>query len=490
MTPIPSLDALRRRARRLLRAAQADEAEALQRFTAAALPLRLTAAQLLIAREQGQPSWPALVSAAESAEALQLQDDAFERRLLTLAIGQGHAAPQPERAAALMAERPLRRPALVLLRGDLAGLQAAGIAPNAPLGPWQVSPLVYVAASSLARLPAFRDGLLATADWLIAHGADANARWVDAELHWDVPVLYGAVARARCEAMVERLLAAGANPNDNESLYHATEQAERGLIEQLVAAGARWRGTNALFRQLDFDALPHLQQCLRLGADVNEIGPGGLRPLQHALRRGRDLAHLRCLLEHGADPKLRDPHGHDAAWYALRCGETEALCLLTAGAALPPLSPEQAFLAACAAADGPRAHAALQAQPGLLRRLGHAGLHLLPDQAQRGRLASVRLMLELGWPVDVPGDWQASALNQAAFRGDARMVELLLAHGARWFERNGYGGDALGSCLHAACNEPVAGGDYAEVFRLLLADGAPPPEDLDELPAALRDQLP
>lgn len=490
MTPIPSLDALRRRARRLLRAAQAGEAEALQRFAAAALPLRLTAAQLLIARELGQPSWTALLAAAESAEALQLQDDAYERRVLALAIGQGHTAPQPERAAALLAARPLRRPALDLLRGDLAALQAAGVAPHAPLGPWQVSPLVYVAASSLARLPAFCDGLLATADWLLAQGADANARWVDAELGWDVPVLYGAVARARSPAMVERLLAAGANPNDKESLYHATEQAERGLLDLLVAAGARWSGTNALFRQLDFDSLPHLQQCLRLGADVNEVGPGGLRPLQHALRRGRDLAHLQALLEHGADPSLRDAQGHDAAWWALRCGETEALRLLRPDAAPPRLSPEQDFLAACAAADGERARALLAQRPQLLQQLGHQGLHLLPDQAQRGRLASVRLMLELGWPVDVPGDWQASALNQAAFRGDAAMVELLLAHGARWSEPNGYGGDALGSCLHAACNEPVAGGDYAEVFRLLLADGAPPPEQVDELPAALRDQLP
>jgi hypothetical protein len=95
-------------------------------------------------------------------------------------------------------------------------------------------------------------------------------------------------------------------------------------------------------------------------------------------------------------------------------------------------------------------------------------------------------MLALGWPVAVPGPWQASALNQAAFRGDAAMVALLLQHGARWHERNGYGGDALGSCLHAGCHEPVPGGDYAEVLRLLLADGAPPPEDDDHLTDEMR----
>ena len=51
----------------------------------------------------------------------------------------------------------------------------------------------------------------------------------------------------------------------------------------------------------------------------------------------------------------------------------------------------------------------------------------------------------------------------------------------RWYGKNGYGGDALGSCLHAGCHEPVPGGDYAEVLRLLLADGAPPPEVDDHL---------
>ena len=96
-------------------------------------------------------------------------------------------------------------------------------------------------------------------------------------------------------------------------------------------------------------------------------------------------------------------------------------------------------------------------------------------------------MLELGWPVAVPGNWQASALNQAAFRGDAAMVRLLIAHGAIWQERNGYGGTAVGSCLHAAVNEPVPGGDYADVLAQLLAQGAPAPADPQSLPDELQD---
>jgi hypothetical protein len=139
----------------------------------------------------------------------------------------------------------------------------------------------------------------------------------------------------------------------------------------------------------------------------------------------------------------------------------------------PPQDLHERFLAACAAADGPTARALQAEHPGLIGTLAPHDLALLPEQAQRGALDAVRLMLELGWPVAVPGPWQASALNQAAFRGDAAMVALLLRHGARWTEPNGYGGNALGSALHASENEPVPGGDYDEVLRLLHADGAP-----------------
>lgn len=487
MPDFPSLDRLRRAARRLLQAAQAGDAIALQRFDQAGLPLRLSSAQLLIAREQGQSSWPALVAAAERAQALGLAETDYTRRLLALAIGQGHEVPRPERLLELLRERPLAGPLPALLCGDLAALRGSlrGDVRQA-LGPWRVQPLVYVAASSLARLPAHAEGLRATAAWLLERGADPNARWQDPEFGHDLPVLYGAVARARSADLVACLLAAGAEPNDNESLYHATELQDRRVLQLLVEGGARWPGTNALFRQLDHDDAASLAQALSLGADPNESGPQGLRPLQHALQRGRDLNHLRLLLQHGADPALPDPRGHDAAWHAARCGDAAALALLRSLGLRGESTALEAFLAACAAADGAQARSLLQATPALMQELGHEGLVLLPDQAQRGRLASVRLMLELGWPVDVPGAWQASALNQAAFRGDAAMVELLLAHGARWHERNGYGGDALGSCLHAACNEPVPGGDYAAVFALLLADGAAPPDEVEELPEALQ----
>jgi ankyrin repeat protein len=480
LPPRPHLDHLRRQARELLRAWHAGDTPALARAAALKLepPLKLAQAQLVIAREAGLPSWPALVAEVERRRDAALDEAGFIDRVLTLALGRGHAAPHPARALALLQSRPgVRPPALRLVLGDAEGIDA-----QTPLPPWNAPPLALVAFSSLAQAghePALRQALAR----LLQAGANPKVGLADPHFpERPLPVLYGAVARARSAAMVQQLLDAGADPNDNESLYHAVEQDDRRIVAALAAAGARWQGTNALFRQLDFEPIAHLRQVLELGADANELSGGtGTRPLHHAVMRGRSMAHLALLCQHGADPAATDGHGHTLAWHAARAGRRDVLDGLAPLGHRPPEGLQPRFLAACAAADKTGARQLLAEHPGLIAALPAWDLALLPEQAQRGAMDSVRLMLALGWPVAVPGPWRASALNQAAFRGDAAMVALLLAHGARWFEKNGYGGDALGSCLHAGCHEPVAGGDYAAVLRLLLDDGAPPPLADDDL---------
>jgi hypothetical protein len=62
----PDVDQARRRAKELLRGAQAGDARSLARLAAVSAPLTLAGAQLTLAREFGQPSWPALVREIEA----------------------------------------------------------------------------------------------------------------------------------------------------------------------------------------------------------------------------------------------------------------------------------------------------------------------------------------------------------------------------------------------------------------------------------------
>ncbi len=497
----PNLDHLRRQARELLRALAAGEPEALARAAPyrTAPPPTLAHAQLVVAREYGFASWPRLVAEVERLALAAVDDAAFVERVLALAMGRGYEAPQPERALRTLEGRPVDSLAIALVTGDLPRVQRglAGADLAAPLAPFDAPALLYAAFSSLARLPSHRPGLVSTVQWLLDQGADPNGRMIDPDFPNDpFPALYGASGRVGCFETTVALLQAGAEPNDGESLYHSVEQSDRRIVAALVEAGARWPRTNALFRQLDYDNLEGLRQVLDLGADPNELGPQTGHPfssprqgtLHFAIIRGRSVEFLRLLVERGADPLAGDG-GRSLAKLAARAGDRAVSEYLASLGVLPDLEGVAGFLASCAAGDGEAARAYLAEHPDAIAGLGPGDLRLLADQAQRGHLAAVRLMVELGWPLEEKGDWGAGPLNQAAFRGDGPMVDFLLASGARWESENGFGGTTMGSCLWAARNAPHPEGDYARVFLALVAAGAPVPEDSENLPEPVQEAL-
>lgn len=470
---------------------------------------RLHDAQSCIAREYGFASWTELAGFVAARRAVTDDPARTLQHWLALAypgdlVGTMDRA-QPKVAARLLAEEGGallgEDPWLACAVGDLGRLRAAterdpGWVRRAG-GPLALPPLLAVAQSSLVQLPEFAERLRDCARFLLEAGADPNqstgSRWPPASVaapskeHF-ATALYGAAGQNGDAEMTRLLLAAGAAPDDGESLYHSLEH--RACARLLLEAGARIEGTAALYRVLDRDDLPMLRLLLEHGADPNEAPPDGPAnewpsPLLWAIRRGRSVAHIEALLAAGADPAAPAADGADAATLARRFGLPDVATLLGRDAA--PATPGERFVAACARGDETVARALLDAHRRLIKSLSPTELRLLPELAALGRLDAVRCMVRLGWPIATRGgDWDASALNQAVFRGNAEMTRFLLAHGAQWTERHGYDSDCAGTLSWASCNEPAdiefgsaepgidsTFGDWLGCARALVEHGMP-----------------
>lgn len=186
--------------------------------------------------------------------------------------------------------------------------------------------------------------------------------------------------------------------------------------------------------------------------------------------------HVAALLAAGADPGVQTPTGISAYRLAMQTGLSDVAALLRAAGAEEALDAADAFVAACARADADEARRIQARRPELPGALPAERLRLLPDAAAWGSGDAVKVMVELGWPIAARGgDWDASALNHAVFRGDADLLAFLLAHGANWRDLHGFGSDALGTLSWASVNEPeqVGAADWEACARVLLAHGVP-----------------
>lgn len=387
--------------------------------------------------------------------------------------------------------------AIACATGDVATvaarLQADPAWCNRAGGALALPPLVAVTHSRLVGHDGFREALRGAARLLLRAGANpdaavANRGW-PASLEAPNPAeplsaLYGAAGRNHDPVLTQALLDAGADPNDGESLYHALE--DRECTQRLLAAGARVTGSNAFYRAFDLDDPVLVQMLLDAGADPDEPARNAPldrfgTPLLWAIHRRRSLAHIEPLLAAGADPSRRTAAGHGALRLAIRQGLDDVAAGLRRHGLDDDATVIDRFLGACARADAAGVQALLAADPGLITRLEADDQRLLPEMAAAGNHDAVALMLTIGWPLEAcGGDWDASALNHAIFRGDAAMTETLLAAGARWQTRHGYGGDALGTLSWAATYRPVASGDWvgcaAALRRHGLAAGQRDPE--------------
>ena len=439
----PDLDQARRQAKELLHAAQGGDAAALARLAAVSAPLTLAGAQLALARELGQPSWAALVREIEARNAsIPEHVVRFLRSSVNLQIGA---------AARMLHENPALAesgfPAAVVL-GDAPGSRPSFAATPAPR-----PASTQGAAGPRCTWPAPR------ASTSIRRGRRASPR---SPACCSTPALTSTErARGRrCWRPLECAVTSANSSRNNEPIIRLL--LDRGapvrpetLLASLYAAGGTW--------------------CLEL---LTKAAAGAPELFTEALVEAvaeADLDAVSVLLAAGADPDAPGPDGRSARRRALTAGVAATVELLGGGGD----DPVDRLLEAIVTGDADAARGLVTADPGLVDGLDPADRAALVAAAEHGNLASVGLMLELGFPIDArreaTDDDGATALHAASWAGSAETVALLLDHGADLSARDTrWQSQPLEWALVGSGEAPdsAPAPDWVETVTLLLDAGA------------------
>jgi hypothetical protein len=118
-------------------------------------------------------------------------------------------------------------------------------AARAVAGPHGATALVYLCFSNYLRLePARTPAFVSVATALLDAGADPNGgfRSTGDYPEWE-PAIYGAAGVAHNAALTQLLLDRGADPNDDETPYHAPETYDNSALKVLVESGKLTAGS-------------------------------------------------------------------------------------------------------------------------------------------------------------------------------------------------------------------------------------------------------
>lgn len=456
----PDLGQARRQAKELLHAAQDGGAEALARLAGVSAPLTLAGAQLALARELGQPSWAALVREIEARNA---SIDADVLQFLRFSVNWRIGA-----AARMLHEKPALAesgfPAAVVL-GDVGRVGAelrrdpgAASRVDAESG-WTA---LHLACASRFHLdPARAPGL-----------ADVTRLLLDAGAAID-----GESTGRRCWRPLECAVASASSSRNNEPIIRLL--LDRGapvrpgaVLGSLYAADGTW--------------------CLELFAKAAAGRPEVFTEALVEAAAGADVDAVTILLAAGADPDATGPDGCSARRCALVSGVAATVELL-GGAGDDPVG---RLLEAIVVGDGEGARRLVGADPGLVGRLGPNELVALVASAERGNVASVALMLDLGFPINTrrvgTDEDGATALHAASWAGSAETVALLLSRGADLSARDTrWQAQPLEWALVGSGEAPdsAPAPDWLETVRQLLDAGASPDDisldpDADKQPSS------
>jgi ankyrin repeat protein len=488
----PDLGQLRRRAKELRDAARQGDAAALERLaryhrSARAGTIRLAAAQLVIARELGFPSWPRLTAAVEAGPA--------SRRMVVDFVsasveGRMRRAGEILRADPGIAGRSLLAASVLgdagAVREHLSDDPAAAVALDDGRG-WP--PLLYACYSRWHQIdPGRAPGLAEVVRLLLAAGASADTN--DGGRPRFRSALKGAVEMNNPE-ITEVLLEAGANPNLGQPVAEAVGHRDLRCLRLLLSRGARVAGTWALGAAVFHDdpgAATVLLSALAAGA--GGVADAATEVLPDAVATA-SFPTVAVLLDAGADPQASDPDEVSALRLAVRAGKEETAARLRALGAVDDGTDVDRFLGACLNADRQAAERLLAGHPDLPGRLTGKDLGVIFEAAASRPAGTLALMLDLGFSPHACR-FGEQPLHTAAYHGNTPAVRLLLAAGVEVDARDArFDATPLAFATVGSGERVGEPGDWTGTVRLLIAAGAsrrdvwisgkPPSEEVADL---------
>ncbi|MGD3112294.1 ankyrin repeat domain-containing protein [Streptomyces sp. YGL11-2] len=470
----PDLDQLRRRAKELRDAVRRGDSAALARFathhsTAEPDTVSLAAAQFVIAREMGFPSWPALKAAVDADAGARRRELAFLSASIEARAG---------RAAEILLTEPgiaecSVRAAAVL--GDVGAVREA-LTQN-PAVAVEVDdergwpPLLYACYSHWHRLDPERGaGLVEVVRLLLAARASANTN--DGGRPRLYSALRGAVESVKPE-VTGLLLDAGAHPDLGQPVVEAISHGDHKSLGLLLSHGARITGTWALGAAVFHDDAVAMRLLLDTltarGQDA--AGAAGEQLVEAAATASLPL--IDALLDAGADPRAAGEDGTSAVRSAVRAGHSETAARLTSRGAIDDATQVDRFLGACLRAESESARRLLAEHPGLPGRLTERDRAAIHQAAADRDTAALSLMLELGFGHDARDESGEAPLHTAAYQGNAQGVRLLLAVGAEVDARDTrFEATPLAFATVGSGEQDGEPGDWIATVRLLLEAGA------------------